>query len=240
MGFFIYTKKNTLKHVKAPYVFRVKPSGVLGMNDLLREIGRGNTTITEVDASGCLKLERDIIAKYLAAGNKVVTEWCSLYVTASGTAQHDDEEFSPDGLGKNHRFDIHVQLNSDFRRKVLREMQWYRKENFEETYPVITDVVTVHSDIPLQAKQGDMIRLEGRRMAFDYSDERYGVFFADPETGNAVRSDYMPVNDNTLTIARIPDSLPDGNYGIEIRTAKNGSDSFWKKTYEYRYVIKKE
>jgi hypothetical protein len=230
LGFFIYTKKNTLKHVRAPYVFRVKYTDMTNENDFVDELARNHTTITAADAAGCQKAEREVIAKLLEKGGKVNLSWCSIYVTASGTAERDDEQFTPGR--KNHAFDIHVIVNDDFRKEVADNISWVHAERLENTYPVITKITNLNGKSIRKLQQGDPLSVKGRRLLFDHMDQRQGIFFISRETGTAVRADIYNENDNRTVSVDIPKTLPDGLYTVQLLTPKTGCEGSWSAEYD--------
>jgi len=238
MALTVVSKKNTLQSCKSKYLVYGINSGVITEAELEREIARNNTTLTAVDIAAAMKALYQVIERLLENGSKVETPICLLSVCAHGKLDSDMDTFTPGAGDKGHRFGIAVRMNPKFRKEIIENLKWERAERFDETCPVITDVKTVYgTDGVYEAKQGECIRIKGRRLGFDVINEKIGIFFTDA-SGTDVRSDYFPVCEAATVVARIPDTLAPGKYKVKILTCPDPKKEAKKSVFDNEYEIK--
>ena len=216
----VVSRKNTLNTIQNEYVIRSNNSGVITTDLLIEKMAADNTTLTAADIAACLKVMTEVISEQLEDGKKVITPFCSFYVTAAGKADSDMEEFTPGKGENNHRFTLHLLRNSDFENEIVEKTLWKRDEVFDKTVPLITEIDTVAGDGTYTASKGDMLRITGRRLSFTFLDEGQGIFFCgtDENIGKETRAAVYAEKGATLIIARVPDDLAAGSYTIKIVT----------------------
>jgi len=213
----IICKTNTLKNVPGKYLICSRSAGLIDEDELEKRMAEDNTTLTIGDAALAMRVMRQVIVKLVSEGYKVKTPLGTFYLSASGYADSDMEEFLPGRGNKKHRLTLRTFRSKKLEAEIIKEAKWQHVELFENKYPVIQSVRSIQGAEISSVRRGEMIHVTGRRLLFDETVPTQGIFFK-PETGAAVRADYYACIRNSLVIPMVPPQLSEGIYSVILVT----------------------
>ncbi|MBP3742941.1 MAG: DUF4469 domain-containing protein [Treponema sp.] len=223
----IKTVKNVLvtDETKDGFCFRSSCSQSLSQKKLASEMADWNSSFTEADYLGMLSVMENIVVKYLAKGYSVELPFGTLRANATGTCANIQDGFT---LGNgNHTlgflFNANDQTVKDVRSKleykqlppdITGEAKLYRITS-------LNDDASESSNLSFTA--GKTLRLHGRNLTFDITDENQGVFLEN-ENGIIRIAVYNRRGTNVVDTP-VPGELAAGNYSVSIVT-KPGNTYF--------------
>ncbi len=223
----IKTVKNTLVTDKAKdgFCFRSSCSQTLSQKKLAGEMADWNSSFTEADYLGMLSVMESIVEKYLAKGYNVELPFGILRANATGTCANIQDGFTP-GTG-NHTLGFLFNASEKAAANIRAKLE-YKQLPPDLTGEAKLYRVTVLNDDAsespnLSVKAGKTLRLHGRNLSFDISDENQGVFLEN-ESGVFRLSVYSRRGTNVVD-APLPESLAAGSYSVSIAT-RPGSTYF--------------
>lgn len=223
----IKTVKNVLvtDESKDGFCFRSSCSQSLSQKSLASEMADWNSSFTEADYLGMLSVMGTIVIKYLAKGYSVELPFGNLRANATGTCAHIQDGFVL-GTG-NHSLGLLFSANDSTLKSVNEKLEYKQLPPDIAAEAKLYRVTSLNDDASenpnLEVKAGKMLRLHGRNLSFDITDENQGVFLEN-ESGVNRLSVYSRRGTNVVDSA-IPASLATGKYSIFIVT-KPGSTYF--------------
>jgi len=223
----IKTVKNVLvtDETKDGFCFRSLCSQTLSQKKLAGEMADWNSSFTEADYLGMLSVMETIVEKYLAKGYSVELPFGSLRASVTGTCANIQDGFT---LGNgNHTLGFLFNANEKTAANIRANLE-YKQIPPDLTGEAKLYRVTVLNDDAsespnLSVKAGKTLRLHGRNLSFDISDESQGVFLEN-ENGVFRLSVYSRRGTNVVD-SPLPASLASGSYSLSIVT-KPGSTYF--------------
>lgn len=206
---------------KEGYYFRSASSQILSLQELINEMASYNSTFTEADISGMLTILNTVVVKHLVKGYCVNLPFGSLRVNAKGTCANINESFSA-GNG-NHQIGFIFNATNETKAEVNSKLE-YIQVNPDSTGDVkiyrICSLDANAKEIMLSSlKSGSKIRIHGRNLAFDLTDETQGVFLEN-ETSRKRITDFNRKGSNIIDF-QIPSDTDKGEYSVSV-VAKPG------------------
>lgn len=221
--------KNQLQSRRKEYCYRSVTDQELNSEQLIREITGYNSTITEADARAVLSVLNDRVRHFVRLGYNVELPFAFIHLKANGTSDRLNEGFSP-GTG-DHRFEVTCSFKPDAAREMEDTTAWRIAGSGWVILPRITELASMNAagkeSRELFFTHHDILRIKGRNLSFDASDERQGVFFIGEDKNEIRAPRYFSVG-TAITDVFIPAGLPPGSYRIKIVTSprKNACEEF--------------
>ena len=223
----IKTIKNVLvtDETKDGFCFRSSCSQSLSQKKLASEMADWNSSFTEADYLGMLSVMENIVVKYLAKGYSVELPFGTLRANATGTCANIQDGFT---LGNgNHTLGFLFNANEETISSVKAKLE------YKQLPPDITGeaklyrITSLNDDASessnLSFTAGKTLRLHGRNLTFDITDENQGVFLEN-ENGIIRIAVYNRRGTNVVDTP-VPGELTAGNYNVSIVT-KPGNTYF--------------
>ena len=223
----IKTIKNVLvtDESKDGFCFRSSCSQSLSQKELASEMADWNSSFTEADYLGMLSVMENIVVKYLAKGYSVELPFGTLRANATGTCANIQDGFT---LGSgNHTLGFLFNANEATTANVKAKLE------YKQLPPDITGeaklyrVTALNDDASesssLSVTAGKTLRIHGRNLSFDITDENQGMFLEN-ESGLTRLSVYNRRGTNVVDVP-VPTDLASGNYSVSIVT-KPGNTYF--------------
>lgn len=211
----IFLRENTNQNARSKYVFRSENEAVLALDKLIVEMAQNNTTMTTADVKGVMSVFYDVVVKYLTLGYSVKTPLGLLYVSAAGTADDLQDEFTPTVESSDHALNIRYLPDSAAAKTVTSETLHERVSNRYKMMPHIDTVQNASKSQGNEIKAGDMVRIYGDYLKFTESDESQGVFLE--KDGTETRLSYYAWILNKRIETKIPTDLAAGSYTLIVR-----------------------
>jgi len=221
----IKTVKNVLvtDETKDGFCFRSSCSQALSQKKLASEMADWNSSFTEADYLGMLSVLETIVVKFLAKGYSVELPFGTLRANATGTCANIQDGFT---LGNgNHTLGFLFNANDQTIKDVRRSLE------YKQLPPDITGeaklyrVTSLNDDASestnLSVSKGKTLRLHGRNLTFDISDENQGVFLEN-ESGLTRLLVYNRRGTNVVD-SPIPADIAEGSYNVSIVTKPGNS-----------------
>ena len=203
---------------KDAFCFRSVASQSLNENGLIKEMLSYNSSFTEADIAGLFSVLGTVVNKYLAKGYNVFLPFGSLRPNATGTCETINTSFSQ-GTG-NHQIGFIFNPSE----KTLAEVN--ANLEYKQLLPDSTNEGKIYrisglddnaKEIRLEEfKPKSKIRISGRNLAFDSTDEVQGVFLEN-ENGITRISSFDRKGTNIVDF-HLPEVLQKGVYSIYIVT----------------------
>ena len=223
----IKTIRNVLvtDETKDGFCFRSSCSQSLSQKKLASEMADWNSSFTEADYLGMLSVMENIVVKYLAKGYSVELPFGTLRANATGTCASIQDGFT---LGNvNHTLGFLFNASDETTANVKAKLE------YKQLPPDITGEAKLYrvtalnddaSETPnLSVSKGKTLRLHGRNLTFDITDENQGVLLEN-ESGLTRLSVYNRRGTNVVD-SPVPSELAAGSYSVSIVT-KPGSTYF--------------
>lgn len=223
----IKTVKNVLvtDETKDGFCFRSSCSQSLSQKKLASEMADWNSSFTEADYLGMLSVMENIVVKYLAKGYSVELPFGTLRANATGTCANIQDGFT---LGNgNHTLGFLFNANEETISSVKAKLE------YKQLPPDITGeaklyrITSLNDDASessnLSFTAGKTLRLHGRNLTFDITDENQGVFLEN-ENGIIRLAVYNRRGTNVVDTP-VPGELAAGSYNVSIVT-KPGNTYF--------------
>ena len=221
----ITTIRNHLNQKCKPYCFRSSVEQTLSTEQLIKEIVKYNSTLTDADVRACLSVLDNKVREYVNKGYRVELPFAYLNLNAKGTCDKSTDSFV-NGLNDN-KIGVKVTLKNDAVVDMTQNVEYKQQSAGYVMDPKITGVFAVLQDgtksNDLNFATGDIIEICGKNFSLDYDDEMQGVFF-ESET-DSVRANRFSRSGTNIIDAVIPKSLAQGTYHLLVRT-KPGTERY--------------
>ncbi len=214
----ITTIKNHLNKKSKPYCFRSSVEQTLSTEQLIKEIVKYNSTLTDADVRACLSVLDSKVREYVNKGYRVELPFAYLNLSAKGTCNKPTDSFV-NGVNDN-KIGVKVALKNDAITDMTYNVEYKQLSAGYVMDPKITGVFSVLQDgtksNDLNFSAGDTIEICGKNLTLDYDDEKQGVFF-ESET-DSIRANRFSRSGSNVIDAVIPKSLSQGTYHLLVRT----------------------
>lgn len=223
----IKTIKNVLvtDESKDGFCFRSSCSQTLKTSQLATEMADWNSSFTEADYLGMLSVMETIVTKYLAKGYNVTLPFGTLRANATGTCSNIQDVFTL-GTG-NHTLGFLFNANETLAKNVRSKLEYKQLPPDSTGEAKIYRITTLNSDASesssLSVTAGKTLRIHGRNLSFDITDENQGMFLEN-ESGLTRLSVYNRRGTNVVDVP-VPADLASGSYSVSIVT-KPGNTYF--------------
>ncbi len=216
----IKTVKNPLinDEQKDGFCFRSGCSQTLTESELVSEMAGYNASFTEADYKGMLDVLNKVSIKYLAKGYNVEYPFGTLRPTVTGTCSKVSDSFMLNS--GNNKLAFIFAIASQAMEEILRNIE------YRQVAPDISGIVKIYRICTLNADASEnpsldvaplsILRIAGRNLSFDFSDEKQGVFFEN-ENEKLKVSQFHRAGTNIVD-AVIPYGISAGNYNVKIVT----------------------
>lgn len=229
----VKTVKNQLNvSEKGQYFFRSNCTQSLSVSKLAQEMAEYNSSFTEADCNGLMAVFSKIVTKYLALGYNVELPFGVLKVSATGTCSSIQDSFSV-GYGDN-KISFIFSISDDAK-KIISENLEYRQILPESSFvPKIFSISSILNNAKesknLNFKKGDILKIRGKNLNFDFADEKQGIFLEN-ENESIKLERFTRAGTNVVDVI-IPDSIENGEYNVRIFTKIGVRDYGEAKTTE--------
>lgn len=218
------------------YCFRSSVNQTLPVESLISEIVNYNSTLTEADVRAVLSVLDIKVREYVNKGYKVELPFLDIRLKATGTCAGKEDSFTA-GMSNN-EIGISVTVKDDVREKMTRDVRYIQQYPESPRDPKITLVYSVNPDGTKNTSLGfsvnDSIRITGRNLAFDFTDNEQGVFL---QTGESVtRIEKYNRLGSSILDTFIPAGLSAGSYSLFVKT-KPGVDRYKKAEFEHKITV---
>ncbi len=216
----ITTYKNSLKSATKGYCFRSIIDQTLGNEQLIKEIIRYNSTITEADARAVLSVLNDRVKHFVNLGYRVELPFAFIHLKANGTVDRLNDGFTP-GTG-DHRLEVVCSFKADAA-KEMEDSSAYRIAGIGwAILPKITELLSVDGTGKEQEKLSfhgqDILRIKGKNLSFDAAQADQGVFFVGTD-GSKTRAERYHSVGSSITDVYVPGTLAAGSYKVKVVTS---------------------
>lgn len=177
-----------------------------------------NSTFTKADCEGILSILNTITIKFLAMGYSVELPFCTIRPSVSGTCQSIQDSFTP-GVGNNQ---ISYLLSmSDFAKKEVNSKLQYRQTSPESAgnasiYTICSLLQDASESTDLNLSAGDIIRVRGKNLSFDFNDPKQGIVLYNEDTGFQIKK-FIRIGTNVIDFA-LPSDIAAGKYTVSLTT----------------------
>lgn len=214
----ITTIKNHLSKKREPYCFRSSVEQTLSTEQLINEIVKYNSTLTEADVRACLSVLDNKVREYVNKGYRVELPFAYLNLNAKGTCNKPTDSFV-NGVNNN-KIGVKVVLKNEAVADMTSNVEYKQLSAGYIMDPKITGVFSILQDgtksNDLNFAAGDIIEICGKNLTLDYDDEKQGVFF-ESETDIIRANRYSRSGTNVIDTV-IPKTISQGTYHLTIRT----------------------
>lgn len=220
----VKTIANNTGHGKTGFCFLSTSDTDAGIEEIVKEMVRYNSTLTEADTRAALSVLETAVERLLQEGCKVRLPWVDLQLAAHGTAESISEKFQ-NKRGDN-RFVLKSLVNKKFEEKAAEKVCYKTKLATAEMDPVILHVFSITKDASYSSeravKAGTCFRIYGKNLGFDFEDEKQGVFLLlKSDRKKAVRiTNFIRRTQRTID-AILPQNMESGVYEVSF-VKKNG------------------
>ncbi len=226
----ILLSNNSLKTAKTKYCFRSSIDQTLNTDDLVNEIVKYHSSFTEADARAMFTVLGEKVKEYANKGYKVELPFGYVYVSANGTANSTNEGFTPGE--SDHRFTARFSFKSDAVSEMTTNPEYRLVGTSYVIKPEIQSIVsfldTGKENTELEVTAGAIVRVKGKYLSFDSTDDKQGIFFVS-DSGEVRFTKYHSIGTNIVD-AYVPSDIASGSYKIKIVT-KPGVDRYEESTF---------
>ena len=210
---------------KDSFCFRSSCSQSRSQKELASEMADWNSSFTEADYLGILSVLENIVVKYLAKVYIVELPFGTLRANATGTCANIQDGFTL-GTG-NHTLGFLFNANETLAKNVRSKLEYKQLPPDSTGEAKIYRITTLNSDASesssLSVTAGKTLRIHGRNLSFDITDENQGMFLEN-ESGLTRLSVYNRRGTNVVDVP-VPSDLASGSYSVSIVT-KPGNTYF--------------
>lgn len=200
------------------FCFRSSSSQTLSLSELAAEMADYNSSFTKADIEGMLSILNTVAIKFLAKGYSVVLPFCTIRVGVTGTCQNIQDSFSP-GNGNNHI--AYLLSMSEAAKKDINSRLEYKQITPEATGDAcIYQICSVNQDASestnLNLSAGDIIRIRGKNLSFDFNDTKQGLVLYGENTEFQIRK-FNRIGTNVIDFV-VPSDIAAGKYTVSLTT----------------------
>ncbi|MFA6857551.1 MAG: DNA-binding domain-containing protein [Treponema sp.] len=216
----ITTHKNYLQkdETKNQFCFRSFITEEMNNEQLVQEIINYNSTITEADARAVLSVLGTLVPRFVAKGISVELPFGLIHTRAKGSCEKLTSSFIP-GTGDN-KISILFEMKDDVKKSIIGSAQYKQMDADFTGDPKIQSLAVVQDDTTesavLTIQRGKMLRIHGRNLELDLTDERQGVFLGTADDAPRCKR-YTRSGSNVIDVI-IPDDAPLGTCRISVGT----------------------
>ncbi len=221
----IKTIRNTLitDEKKDGFCFRSGCNQTLTESELVSEMAGYNASFTEADYKGMLAVLKEVSVKYLAKGYNVEYPFGTLRPSATGTCSKVSDSFTLNS--GNNKLSFLFAIAPQAQEEILRNLEYKQVAPDLSGTAKIYRICTLNADASendaLDVSPMSVLRIVGRNLSFDFSDEKQGVFL-EGENEKLRISQFHRAGSNIVD-AIIPKEAAAGDYNAKIVTKPGNS-----------------
>lgn len=222
---------NSLTATPDDCIARPNTIGILDREDLIREVSKEGTGITQYEAESIFKRLETVITDSLKKGYAINTPLLNITPSVTGVFENYEDSFD-----KN-RHQLHFKVRSGVLLKRAAEETKMHKVNRKKVFIDIfsfTDHLNV--DMSDQLHPGSIGQLNGKLLKLDPADLNQGIFLI-AEDGTETRVSVYVTNTNGKQIFQIPADLTAGNYKLELRALVNKGKVLHVGNYDKTLIV---
>lgn len=214
----VVSQKCYLPTSKTPYVIRSYCSETIEVNELIKIMAEGRTTLSKTDIEAVMRLLFEEVQDLVSKGYYVKTPIGNLYLNASGSLTTEDEPFCPNDKNNNHELNLHYRNNPNLEELCVKNGKYERIEKLTPNSPKITTIESPGKSDLNQLKVGNVIIVKGKRLAFNVENENDGIFLKNNNDSYKLK-EYSLIKPSII-IAQIPQDVKPGDYTLSICSSK--------------------
>lgn len=191
----------------------IKNRNKYDLNSIIDQIVARRAGVTRGEVLQTLELFMSEIEYILEEGGVISTDLFQAECSISGNFKGTDDHFYPS------RHEIKVNLRPGKRLKNLSKKIKAHRVNGHVPAPYLlqfTDMSNV--SINKELTPGSSGLIQGKRLQFDASDANQGIFLTHNESHQSFKVEEVFVNTFSQLIIKIPESLLQGSYQLEVRS----------------------
>ena len=213
----IKTVQNNTGRGKNGFCFQSVADSEAGLEEIVNEMVDYNSTLTEADTKAALSVLDAVVKKLLQEGYKVRLPWVDLQLAARGSAEFCTSKFQD--KKDDNCFVLKAAVNRKFEKSVTNDVSYRVEASGPVLTPVIFQVFPITEDAKpssdCEIKRGKCFRILGRNLAFDFADEKQGVFLVlknDRKKSFRI-ADFVRRTDRTID-GTVPYEAENGEYSV--------------------------
>lgn len=200
------------------YCFSSVSDTVAGTDEIIEQMRQYNSTLTEADAIAALTVLDKSVRTLLEKGCKVRLPWVTLCFAARGNAESRTSSFAPGKDGG--RFVLKATADKDVEKEIAPSVVYESDAGEIVKAPRILSLHSVDSSGKLSDelafKARDTLRIWGRNLKFDFSDNEQGVFFTNESTGRTLRAESFTRAATSTIDTSLPEAIAPGRYEVSV------------------------
>ena len=224
MSLTIRAMRNHLGTSEYPYYALASWYEFINSDAFMDRMAAGRTTLSKTDIIAVFQLAREELARLLADGCYVKTPLGAALPVAKGSFRSRSDPFLPRDPNSGHELRFDFRIDPAIETEALASIQCVRDKDGDRRLPRVLSVSALPAGSEGEIEAGGLVRISGRRMKFDPSNESVGLFFKD-EAGEETRATvYAQIQPSSL-IAVVPATLGEGGYRLVVRTQSKGGET---------------
>lgn len=208
--------ENKLTNGADQYMARVQPKGTLKQEDIVEAMLDRGTMLTHGDILNVLDEYHRAIQQAVLNGYNVITATANFSTSISGNFDNEDDTFTIE------RHALEASVNSG--RALRKAVKVYGQVEVRESNERAPKLKSIY-DSTTGERNGSItpsgtIRLSGKNLSFDPSDDAQGVFFTN--NGTTVKATVITTNWPSRLVVDAPATLAAGEWEVEVRSKLDG------------------
>ena len=184
--------------------------------DRILKTGAG---LTKSDILSVLQAQNEVICDIIAEGDAVNTPLFNTQPSISGVFTSASDSFDP----SRHRVKINLSAGKALREAITKVRT--KKVTVADATPIINEVKDmVTGSVNDQLTKNTVVQITGGRLKFLPEEADNGVFLINADHGAGGRLDVILENKPARLMVMTPQSIPAGNYYLEVRTTFSNSE----------------
>lgn len=220
---FYALRRNMLTRKKNNYKAEIVNVRTLSQNDMVDLMVKRGSTMIRSDLLAAVELYNVVFGETLAEGHAVNTPLINTSWSMTGNFDDTDDRYDPN------RHVIHCKIRPGLYLKQLLRKLKVEKKQASNTSPYLSLIRDALRKIALESyTAGSTIKIIGSRLKYDDQDAEQGIFLVCTD-GNVIHAQDVIVNQPSQCIFIIPETIPQGEYYLEVRSRMNLNDRETKK-----------
>ncbi len=179
MSLTIRAMRNHLGTSEYPYYALASWYEFIDSDAFMDRMAAGRTTLSKTDIIAVFQLAREELARLLADGCYVKTPLGAALPVAKGSFRSTSDPFLPRDPNSGHELRFDFRIDPAIETEALASIQCVRDKDGDRRLPRVLSVSALPAGSEGEIEAGGLVRISGRRMKFDPSNESVGLFFKD-------------------------------------------------------------
>jgi hypothetical protein len=179
MSLTIRAMRNHLGTSEYPYYALASRYDFIDSDAFMDRMAAGRTTLSKTDIIAVFQLAREELARLLADGCYVKTPLGAALPVAKGSFRSRSDPFLPRDPNSGHELRFDFRIDPAIETEALASIQCVRDKDGDRRLPRVLSVSALPAGSEGEIEAGGLVRISGRRMKFDPSNESVGLFFKD-------------------------------------------------------------